>query len=424
VAITFFGQAHVPTDNDATGNSGTTVTVTPPGSMVANDYVVVVVSYRTNSSSRVLSVSDAGGQTWVSGTQINSGVLAVSRVFHCRYDGTWDANPVFAVDTGTNPLSAGMLVFRGVDTTTAIDVAESGASYSAPGTPFDVTIPEITTATNGAMAVAIWVSGDDNTWTVQTGSWTQQTPGQTRNLAGSDQSHSMAWLVFASAGGTGSVTNRQSVVTGDSGNYHILALKPLAGTSATVTTTKSDLALGSTSATIGAASAVTTTKSDLALGTSTATLAASVSDTVTTTKSDLALGNTSATATATGSIATTLSTLALGNTTATLVAQVNDSVTTTKSDLALGSTSATVSAGSSIATTLSTLALGNTTAGLSAGTHATVTTTTSDLALGSASATVAASASVICTVGNMALAGPGVTLTAAVASASRVQGYV
>jgi hypothetical protein len=39
----------------------------------------------------------------------------------------------------------------------------------------------------------------------------------------------MAWKVFASAGATGSVTNRQSVVTGDSGNYHILALKPLAG---------------------------------------------------------------------------------------------------------------------------------------------------------------------------------------------------
>jgi hypothetical protein len=422
VAITLHGQVHVPTDGGS--NAGPTVTITPPGSMATNDYVLVFLSYKSTAA-LTFSATTTGGQSW-SFTTPRTGATGgmASVVGHCRYNGTWAADPVFTISSGgTSPMMGSMLVFRGVDTTTAIDVAETSSGNAAPGGSFDVTIAAINTNTNNAMAVACWTSADDNSWTLQTGTWTAQTPAQTKNLAGTDISMSLAWRTIASAGTSGSVTNRQVTITNDTNNTHILALRE-AATGATVTTTKSDLALGSTSATIGAASAVTATKSDLALGNSTATLAASVSATVTTTKSDLALGTTSATATATGSIATTLSTLALGNTTATLVAQVNDSVTTTKSDLALGSTSATVSAGSSIATTLSTLALGNTTAGLSAGTHATVTTTTSDLALGSASATVAASATVSCTVGNLALAGPGVTLTAAAASAARVQGYV
>ena len=105
-----------------------------------------------------------------------------------------------------------------------------------------------------------------------------------------------------------------------------------AGGAVTVTTTKSDLALGNTSATINSAVTVTTTKSDLALGNTSATMG--VSYTVTTTKTDLALGNTSAT------IAS------------------NVTVTTTKSDLALGNTSAAMGISFTVATTTSTLAMG------------------------------------------------------------------
>jgi hypothetical protein len=229
VAITLHGQSHVPVDNDATGQAGPSLTITQPGSMLANDYVVVLITQRTNSTLRTLSVSNAGGQTWVSETQLNTGVLIVARIFHCRFNGTWSASPSFQTDSGTTPLTGTMLVFRGVDTTTALDVAIGQLAYAAPTTPFDVTIPDYNTATANAMAVAFWTSGDDNTWTVQTGGWTQQTPAQTRNLSGSDASHVAAWKTVASAGAVGAVTNRQTANGGDSGTYHRLALKVASG---------------------------------------------------------------------------------------------------------------------------------------------------------------------------------------------------
>jgi hypothetical protein len=204
--------------------------------MLANDYVVVLSSYRTNSGTQNISVLDdtgnTGGQTWVEGTSLNGGTTnTVSRIHHCRFNGTWDANPAFGHNTGgTNPLSGKMLVFRGVNTTTAIDVAIAQVANAAPGTPFDVSIAEITTVTDGAMVVAFWTTDDDNSWTIQTSGFTASTPAQTRNLSGSDSSIAAAWKIFASAGPTGAVVSRQHTVTDDDTNTHILALRPAPAT--------------------------------------------------------------------------------------------------------------------------------------------------------------------------------------------------
>jgi hypothetical protein len=205
--------------------------------MVANDYVVVRTVYRTNSTTQNISVANSGGntggQTWVEPTHLGDGILCNSRVHHCRFNGTWSADPIFAHNSGgVSPLQASMFVFRGVDTTTALDVAVTTTAYAAPTTPFDVTIPAISTATDNAMAVFCWGSGDDNSWTIQTAGWTQQTPNQIRNLSGSDASSSVGWKIITPAGTSGSAVNRQSVVTGDSGVYHSLALKPLASAAA------------------------------------------------------------------------------------------------------------------------------------------------------------------------------------------------
>lgn len=223
-AITPFCVTSSPADNGIQG--GSIRSVTPCGGMAANDYVVVIASIAA-STAQTISNSTTGGQTWTSETEIdNSGPTLHTRVFHTRYNGSWAANPAFTVSPGdSNSFTLQMFVFRGVDTTTALDVAVTGAAFSAPGTPFDVTINEITTATNNALVLAIWVSRDDVSWALQTGGWTASTPPYVRNTAGSDHSQGSAYKIQTSAGATGNVVSRQDQ-GGDAGVGYILALKP------------------------------------------------------------------------------------------------------------------------------------------------------------------------------------------------------
>ena len=230
MAITYFAAAAMPADNDATGNAGPTVTITPPGSMATNDYVVVLLSYKSTATNLTFNNTTTGGQSWSSDTKRAGATGMMSQIWRCRYNGTWTANPVWTMsNSGTSPMQGAMLVFRGVDTATPIDVAEASAQYAAPSSPFDVTITGVTTGTSGAVVLALWASNDDNSWTVQTAGWTN--PGgqaQWRNLAGTDISLAAAYKEITPAGASGNITNRQTANGGDSGNTHILALRPAA----------------------------------------------------------------------------------------------------------------------------------------------------------------------------------------------------
>jgi MSHA biogenesis protein MshQ len=110
----------------------------------------------------------------------------------------------------------------------AIDVAQTSGSFAtvfpSPET-YDVTIPGITTVTNGALVLAVWVSRDNNTWALQTAGWANAGNTQYRNGDGSDTSQSSGYKVMATAGTSGNVTNRQTSSAGDSGNWSILAFK-------------------------------------------------------------------------------------------------------------------------------------------------------------------------------------------------------
>lgn len=224
MAITFFNDARMPA-TDGANAAATSATITPPASMAANDYVVVFVSAKTTAVTITNSVT--GGQTWTAGTDSEGNGMSY-RLFHCRFNGTWSANPAFAW-TNSVPYVVWMLVFRGVDTTTAIDAAESIANFAAPTTPFDVTIAAgaIVTATANAMVVAHWCSADDNSWAVQTAGWTNpNAQAQWRNAGGTDSSAAVAYQIQASAGNSAAVTNRQTVNGGDAGIRSILALRP------------------------------------------------------------------------------------------------------------------------------------------------------------------------------------------------------
>jgi len=225
MAITLFGTASSPADNGTAATDPTIIT--PPSDMQKGDLVFVTTLSRLSTGS--LAVSQAGGQTWNSLTQVNQ-TLNRARSYWCVFNGTWTANPSFSFG-GTTNNSARMLVWRpnsGVLATWLIDVAEVSGVYAAPGaTPWTVTITGITTITNGALVIAGWTSADDNTWGGLTAGWTAFSPAQVRNLAGSDASITHAWFIDAVAGATGNVAQNQTAVGGDAGTRIIIAFKEI-----------------------------------------------------------------------------------------------------------------------------------------------------------------------------------------------------
>lgn len=220
---TLVGTASTPADNGTNAVSPTVVT--PPGSMQAGDLVWVVAE--SANTSGTISVSQAGGQTWTSLTQTNQSRNRV-RCFHCRYNGTWSANPSWTM-AGTANNIVRMLVFRGAYGTNNdfyVDTAFSSAVYSAPTTPFTVTIPTLTTTHDGALVILTWTSADDNTWGTLTNGFTAFSPTQVRNTSGTyDQSISNAYKAITPQGAVGATSQNQATLGGDAGTRASIAFQ-------------------------------------------------------------------------------------------------------------------------------------------------------------------------------------------------------
>jgi hypothetical protein len=225
VAITFYDEVSNPADNGTYTTSP--AVVTPPSGMQAGDLVVLQACMATTSGS--ISMSQAGGQTWNSLTQRNTSRNR-ARVFWCRFNGTWTANPSVTLSSGANNIIR-MMVWRptgGTLSTWAVDVAEVSNTYSAPSDPWTVTINEIVTNYDNSLVIALWSSADDNTWGSLTGGWTALDPVQVRNTSGTyDQSVTAAWLVKEFHGATGNVSQNQATLGGDAGTYYIIAFREI-----------------------------------------------------------------------------------------------------------------------------------------------------------------------------------------------------
>lgn len=219
-AITYFASASNPTDGN--NLAATPVAVVPPGSMVTGDLVILVANTLTTSVTPAISAT--GGQTWTS--QPANTTNSSQRIFWARYNGTWSTNPSVSFSTSVNTTVV-MHVFRptsGINTW-AIDVAQTNASFAAPGGLRDVTINGITTLTDGALVFATWISTDNNTWGLQTAGWSNAGTAQYRNGASSDSSQSSAYKIMPAAGPSGNVVNRQTGNAPDAGNTSILAFR-------------------------------------------------------------------------------------------------------------------------------------------------------------------------------------------------------
>jgi hypothetical protein len=224
MAITYFGSASNPDDNGKNNDNPTAVT--PPVSMQAGDLVLMIAQARA--SSGTLAISNAGGQSWTSEAQQNQTNCRI-RLFWCRFNGTWSANPSVSMGS-TNNNTVVMHVFRPSNTSSVwqVDVAQVSGNYSAPSSPYTVTIPGITTITDGALVFAAWASTDENSWGSLTAGWSTPGSDQYRNRQGSANSRASqthAYNVMATAAASGDVSKNQADGGGDPGAYLIIAFK-------------------------------------------------------------------------------------------------------------------------------------------------------------------------------------------------------
>jgi hypothetical protein len=219
--MTYFGSASTPVDNGS--NNANPTAVTPPGSMQAGDLVLMIGQARANAGA--LTISAPGGQSWTSETQQNQSNCRL-RLFWCRFNGTWSANPSVSMGSAANNTVV-MHVFRPSNTSSvwAVDVAQVSGTFTNASTT--VTIPGITTITDGALVFAAWASSDDNTWGTLTGTGAWFTPGsaQYRNTSGADASQTHAYRVMATAGATGNVSKTQLTLGPDAGARLIIAFR-------------------------------------------------------------------------------------------------------------------------------------------------------------------------------------------------------
>ena len=222
MSITYFGSASTPTTDNGTNTANPTA-VTPPAGLLAGDLVLMIAQARA--STGTLAISNAGGQTWTSETQVTQTNCRIA-LFWCRFNGTWSANPSVSMGS-TNSNTVVMHVFRPSNTGSVWqeDVAQVSANYAAPGGTHTVTIPGITTITDGALVFATWASSDNNTWGTLTAGWSTPGLAQYRNSSGSDQSQTHAYRVMATAGASGNVSKNQATLGGDAGAYLIIAFK-------------------------------------------------------------------------------------------------------------------------------------------------------------------------------------------------------
>jgi hypothetical protein len=221
MSITYVESASNPADNGS--NNANPTAVTPPGGMQAGDLVLMIAQSRD--STATIAISNTGGQSWTSETQQNQANCRI-RLFWCRFNGIWSANPSVSFGN-TNPHTVVMHVFRPSNTSSVweVDVAQVSGNYAAPGGAHTVTIPGITTITDGALVFATWASRDNNTWGSLTGGWSTPGLAQYRNSSGSDQSQTHAYRVMATAGASGNVSKNQATLGGDAGARLIIAFK-------------------------------------------------------------------------------------------------------------------------------------------------------------------------------------------------------
>jgi parallel beta-helix repeat protein len=198
-----------------------------PAGWAADDLLLLLVENAGDS----LTV-DAG---WTSAGTPQLGTGTGLHVWY-RVAQSGDGGSVGYHGSGINHMQGVVLAYRGVDTTTPLDVTSVGGTASASTS---VTFPSITTVTANCMIVFALAAADDRATGNDFGSWTNAnltslTERVDANTAqGNDGALGAADGVKATAGATGTTT--ASIVTSAAKAYMTIALRPSGGTAASGT---------------------------------------------------------------------------------------------------------------------------------------------------------------------------------------------
>lgn len=202
--ITFVGVAWNPADGGV--NSTSPTAVTPPSGMKTGDLVVMIGSVRTGAAT--LTVSATGGQSWTTLSAATSS-QNTTRIFWCRYNGTWSANPSVATGSG-GVKSTGMMVFRPTHPgkTWAVNVAISNSTYSTAAAPFNVTITGQTTTKGKTVSIVLTSQNAGSNFEVpSTPNWQRPNPSVQEYENNAQLTISPAYLIKSIAGPTGDFTH-------------------------------------------------------------------------------------------------------------------------------------------------------------------------------------------------------------------------
>ena len=136
-----------------------------------------------------------------------------------------DGNPTFTLSGVSESASGVIISIYNFNTSTLFDVSINESSFSAPASPYDVTLSSFNTVTDGALALFIWVSSDDNTWVYQSGGAIGLVSYNV--TIATDFSYCIAAKSMPTYGATGNQVARQTNKAGDAGQVLRFAIKPV-----------------------------------------------------------------------------------------------------------------------------------------------------------------------------------------------------
>jgi hypothetical protein len=185
--------------------------------MIAGD-LVIVHCWTRNIAADVTSIviSTTGGQDWKVLQDLGGAVNPPKvRIFWCRFNGTWSADPVFTFNVVIDVNSAVMQVIRPTIQSNrwSPGVADYLGTVANNTSPYTTTVTGITTLKNSTISIACWWTSNNHTFPNTSGTgWAQLGAQQYRNLAGNDQSSGFAYKIQTSPGATGNVSKDSNQV--------------------------------------------------------------------------------------------------------------------------------------------------------------------------------------------------------------------